>query len=409
MDVWDGLSVNTTTALPMNISTALPANTTVSPECSTTPIYVGYIASAVAVLCYGTNFIPVKKFETGDGLFFQWVLCSAILVFGIVVQVVLDSEFYPIVMLGGALWATGNVLVVPIIKAIGMGLGITIYAMVNLLSGWCTGRFGFFGIKAEVPDDVTMNYIGVAMAVSSAIVFSFVKSTIQPLTDEEGRQGEGDTDALLPGPLTYGNPNDSLYSAGGQDDLLFNRPARPSINTTGNTSDETFVDRLSPGKKRVVGILMAFLSGIVFGQIFTPTLYVQNNVKGASKKGMDYVFACFCGIYLASTFYFCVYAAIRKNRPRIYPRVILPGIISGIMWALATAAWFVANEALSEPVAFPIITTLPPVIASILGTCFFKEIRGKKNIIILLLGFCLAGSGAVLAGLSKHANKNCHH
>lgn len=67
MDVWDGLSVNTTTALPMNISTALPANTTVSPECSTTPMYVGYIASAVAVLCYGTNFIPVKKFETGDG------------------------------------------------------------------------------------------------------------------------------------------------------------------------------------------------------------------------------------------------------------------------------------------------------------------------------------------------------
>jgi len=39
------------------------------------PDYVGYIALGVAAVCFGSCFVPVKKFETGDGLFFQWVFC----------------------------------------------------------------------------------------------------------------------------------------------------------------------------------------------------------------------------------------------------------------------------------------------------------------------------------------------
>ena len=31
------------------------------------PTYQGIIAAAVAVLFFGSNFVPVKKFETGDG------------------------------------------------------------------------------------------------------------------------------------------------------------------------------------------------------------------------------------------------------------------------------------------------------------------------------------------------------
>ncbi|XP_060064810.1 transmembrane protein 144-like [Ylistrum balloti] len=397
------------TTISPNITTLFPNVTTIPPDCDTSPAFVGYIAAAVAVLCYGTNFAPVKKFETGDGMFFQWIVCSAILLSGMVLQIVRQSTFYPIVMVGGVLWETGNIMVVPIIKTIGLGLGLCIWGMVNLLSGWATGRFGLFGIDKEVPDDPTMNYVGVAVAVSSAVVFSFVKSTVKAPTDGDQADQEQEADALISS--TFGNPNDSLYStASGQEDLLFNRPAK-SINGFGNESrDGTFLDRLSPNMKRFVGILLSVISGLLYGQIFTPSLYVQSDSQtypSASKNGLDYVFACFCGIYLSSTVYFCIYALIRKNQPRVYPRVIVPGIISGIMWAAATASWFLANRILSEPVAFPIITTLPSVVASILGIFVFKEIRGKRNILILLLGFCMAGSGAVLAGLSKHGNK-CH-
>jgi len=64
-----------------------------------------------------------------------------------------------------------------------------------------------------------------------------------------------------------------------------------------------------------------------------------------------------------------------KNKPKIYPKAILPGIISGIMWSIATICWFVANRSLSIPVAFPIITTGPPIIASLWGTVVFREIK----------------------------------
>ena len=36
---------------------------------------IGYIGVAVAVLFFGSNFIPIKKYETGDGVFFQFVVC----------------------------------------------------------------------------------------------------------------------------------------------------------------------------------------------------------------------------------------------------------------------------------------------------------------------------------------------
>lgn len=33
------------------------------------PQYAGYIGCLLAALFFGSNFIPVKKFETGDGMY----------------------------------------------------------------------------------------------------------------------------------------------------------------------------------------------------------------------------------------------------------------------------------------------------------------------------------------------------
>lgn len=75
-------------------------------------------------------------------------------------------------------------------------------------------------------------------------------------------------------------------------------------------------------------------------------------------SGLDYVFAHFSGILATSTTFMVIYCAVMRNRPRIYPRVILPGLISGVMWAIADIGWFVANDALSPVVSFPIITSV---------------------------------------------------
>lgn len=33
------------------------------------PVYWGYISCVIAIFFFGSNFVPVKKFETGDGKF----------------------------------------------------------------------------------------------------------------------------------------------------------------------------------------------------------------------------------------------------------------------------------------------------------------------------------------------------
>ena len=55
-------AMNGSTPLPTENSS--PAPTDIPPAI---PEYLGYIACAVAVLFFGTNFIPVKQFKTGDG------------------------------------------------------------------------------------------------------------------------------------------------------------------------------------------------------------------------------------------------------------------------------------------------------------------------------------------------------
>lgn len=40
---------------------------------------------------------------------------------------------------------------------------------------------------------------------------------------------------------------------------------------------------------------------------------------------LDYVHAQTSGVFLASAVYFTIYCAVMKNKPRVYPRAILPG------------------------------------------------------------------------------------
>ena len=43
------------------VTTAVPSDS------SEYPMYVGYICCIVGVVFFGSNWVPVKKFETGDG------------------------------------------------------------------------------------------------------------------------------------------------------------------------------------------------------------------------------------------------------------------------------------------------------------------------------------------------------
>uniref|UniRef100_A0AAY4A800 Transmembrane protein 144 n=1 Tax=Denticeps clupeoides TaxID=299321 RepID=A0AAY4A800_9TELE len=319
----------------------------------------GFISCAVAVLFYGSNFVPVKKIDTGDGMFFQWVLCAAIWTVSLAANILLHSPtFWPLAMLGGVIWATGNITVVPIVKSIGLGLGLLIWATFNLLIGWASSRFGWFGIDPQTVGKPVLNYCGAGLCVFSGFVFFFVKSDVQrsALSEET--------------PLSY----------------------------------DVFSYFLSLSLR---GYSMAVVAGLLYGSSFIPVLYIKNHAtkpdspyQGASQFDLDYVFAQFSGIFLTSTIYFLIYCIVMRNKPKVFPKAILPGFVSGVMWGVATCCWFLANGYLSAVVSFPIITTGPGLIAALWGVVVFKEVKGWRNFLVLGFAFSCVLAGALLTGFS---------
>lgn len=69
---------------------------------------LGYCCALISVFFFGTNFLFVKAYDTNDGVFFQWCLCMGIWLCGLVVQFIRGSPFEPFAMIGGIMWAVGQ-------------------------------------------------------------------------------------------------------------------------------------------------------------------------------------------------------------------------------------------------------------------------------------------------------------
>jgi len=379
----------------------------------TTSHGVGYICSLVAMLFFGSNFVPVKRFETYDGMFYQWVMCAAIWIWGLLLQLVLIAtddvfeltgsnttdvgliqssrpdkysvKFFPFAALGGALWATGNTMSVPIINWIGLSMGLLIWGAANMLMGWATGAFGLFGLPVNELQNKGLNYTGVALAVVALGLYSQIKATLgkeksdvglQPLNAESGKAVEE-------------NPSNSM------DGHVMLTPEPPLLEDLAPPDDGP-----TPAK-RAAGVVMAVVAGLLYGNNFTPPQYMVAHTEGPDNDHiLSYVFSHFTGIFATSTFWFLVYCCVMRSNPRINPRLVLPGFVSGIMWAIANTCWFIANNALSFSVSFPLITSGPGIISALWGIFVFGEIKGKRNFIMLGLSMFLSITGCVLIAVS---------
>lgn len=80
-------------------------NATASPA-PTVPIYRGFLFLLGSSFLWGSNYVPVKHFETGDGMFFQFIVCIGIWLVGFIVFWLRQfPKFYALPLLGGFLWS----------------------------------------------------------------------------------------------------------------------------------------------------------------------------------------------------------------------------------------------------------------------------------------------------------------
>uniref|UniRef100_A0A673G9D2 Transmembrane protein 144-like n=1 Tax=Sinocyclocheilus rhinocerous TaxID=307959 RepID=A0A673G9D2_9TELE len=303
----------------------------------------GFVACVISVLLYGSYFIPVKTIDTSDGEFNLYPPN----------QHLNNYKKHKLKCYLKQIYLSGNITAVPVVKFIGLGLGILLWGSSGLLIGW----FGWFGLHPEEVSKPILNYCGAGLCLLSAIIFFFVKSDVQKRTSTESM------------PLLI-------------DDRI--------------KSMEYVFSMISSCYS---GCILAIFSGVLYGSSFVPALYYM--FTGSSQNEIDYCFAHYSGIFLKSTVYFLAYCAVMKNRPRIYPRAILPGFLSGLMWGLATYVWLMANYYLSAVITFPIINAGFGLVAALWGSVVFKEVKGLGNLLLFALASCVVLAGSLLTACSK--------
>ncbi|KAH3767035.1 transmembrane protein 144-like [Pelomyxa schiedti] len=354
----------------------------------TSGVIIGSVALSVSVMGFGTFLLPVKKVPTGDGVFFQWVMCCGIWCVGLSANAAAGfPKFEPLSMLGGLLWCTGNVLAVPIIKLIGLGLGLCLWGVTGFLIGWMAGTLGLFGINQQEVKTPAFNYVGAALSVCAILLFALIKT--QPSNDAKifsslrtllrNRSATGDTTALL-------------------ENVNIQTPPKPTI------SDWALLDRLSPLQKRICGVVLALLSGVFYGLNFIPSQYLIDHGDGGlihSSDGIDYVFSHFSGILAASTLYLLLYCVAMKNKPVVFERAVLPGAISGFMFGISEACMFVANVNLMLVVTFPVASTGPAIVGTLCGIILFREVTGIFPLVLVAIAFSVTLVGVTFITLSQ--------
>jgi hypothetical protein len=127
----------------------------------------GILECISSTILYGSAFVPIKRRKFGDGIYSLQIRSIAILIVGLATFMISGyPKFYPIAMIGGALWAVANLIVLPCIGQLGLGMTVLLYSCVNCLTNWTTGNFGLFGTKARPPNLEWMNYIGLGALIS---------------------------------------------------------------------------------------------------------------------------------------------------------------------------------------------------------------------------------------------------
>ncbi|CAP24365.1 Protein CBG03472 [Caenorhabditis briggsae] len=348
----------------MASSTAPPVDTSLQ--------IIGYVALLLSCCAFGTMFVPLKRRNSKDGFFVQWIECGVIFIVGCIFYVARGfPKFEPIACIGGFLYATGNVFSVPIVEGIGMGVGFLIWTSLQIIVGWGVARFGLgqWIAPQNVKNDV-LNYVGISLTIVSGVLLIFVKH-VEPEPENE-------------------------YSVTSKE-----MEHRDEIELRTSDSERSSFDMTGLAKK-VPFILMAMVLACLHGLMMTPIEYLkQENPPTDNFQVFDYIFPFYTSVFLFSTIYFLSYCVLLRRRAYVERNLVIPSIGYGLLWTAGMTLWFVSSDKLSQVVAYPCTARLPPLISGALDVFVFKSIQGSRSFTVLAISSIVGVVSVILIALSN--------
>eukprot|EP01001_Neometanema_parovale_P006910 NODE_3245_length_1252_cov_119.137290_g3081_i0.p1 GENE.NODE_3245_length_1252_cov_119.137290_g3081_i0~~NODE_3245_length_1252_cov_119.137290_g3081_i0.p1 ORF type:complete len:343 (+),score=44.21 NODE_3245_length_1252_cov_119.137290_g3081_i0:58-1086(+) len=337
----------------------------------------GYMGTLVAAAFWGSNFVVTKRFDMGNGMAFQLHLCTGILLVGIMTLFLapgdVATDFRTIFaiegLLGGTMWTVGNLTTVPIVRSIGLGLGLSIWGGTSMVVGFIAGVIGIT-IKADVLSRPALGIVGIILGVAMLIVFSFIKPASQQQVDKDQDQ---DQEALNP--------------------IIDKNHERPSL----------------ANPPRLAGIAMALMAGVLYGLQFIPFQYWRENRTqptnmSAIRWQATFFFSQFTGIFMSSLLAYMIYAVVQYSEnakpQQLEQDALVPSVISGIMWATASMGSMIGVADLGLAIAFPASSNGAFIVNALISLLVYREIQGKRNLALFGIGALLNITSTVCVALS---------
>ncbi|CAB01524.3 Transmembrane protein 144 [Caenorhabditis elegans] len=266
---------------------------------------------------------------------------------------------YGLAMVGGAIWSTTNCFAVQIMSHVGMAMFMLFASSISCLTGWAISRFGLFGVPSAVPMSILLNYNGIILLIVGSSIYPFIKVNVV---------GSVASDTVL--------PMEKLHQH------------------TQNTEDNVTISYW----KKVIAWIGTVIVGLSLGVMTTPVtlLMTRHDIYPKSSEitsPVSFHFSFFTGVMIVSVIIFIAYCFVRKGKPSIPPKIVIPSMLSGVFFSGAMACFFIANEQLSPTISYPICMMAPGWITSAWSVFYFREISGRRNLLLLgtAYGFTLFG------------------
>ena len=307
----------------------------------------GYLAAVGAILFYGSYIVPLKfvKEDIHPILIqFYSAVSVCILSWFVLIYNNLPTDFQTIAAgaISAWIWVLGNSLSLVAIQKIGMASSVSIWAGLSIITSFVWGQSVFPDVN-EITD---------------------IKIAITGL-----------------GFLSIGVCGIALCLKNKQDDDI-------------DISYSVYVHPKNT-KKMMIGIVCAVMMGLLNGSLFVPLqfLIVSNDHVGRV------VFLIPFGVVslLLSSGFGTIFYFVKK--PLIDKGIALKCLLSGVFWFVGTFCSIYAIIFLGISIGFP-LTQAALIVCTIWGFVF-KEIKGRKSIIVWIFSFMFILAGIILLAISR--------
>jgi glucose uptake protein GlcU len=381
----------------------------------------GIVGVAMGAVFWGSNFIVLKGYEglPDDGMCFVFLMATGVLIAGIgtlfanpVVHGDFEVVLAPDGILGGAVWALGNFLTVPIVKTLGLGLGFAIWVSVNLIVAFVIGMVGIGGdiLPPEKISSPLMGITGAVLATIAVLLFSQVRPTLEKKSSEKNDVDDDDDDD--DDDLTRQFFDDGDYGESGRRGSKSQAAAAAA--SYSYTSSAPKGSRIHNDNR--VGIVLAIVAGTLYGVQFVPLsvwnkkiddagdIFGHRVAKDGSVTAVRFFFSQALGIFLVSFVGFAAYCwRYGPAAALVPPGAMLPCVASGLVWSLGCMGGILATAGLGNSVGFVLVLNLSLLVNSAWSVFYFREIEGQRDLRMFYLGCFTSIISSVLISLSKSA------